>query len=70
MKCDQAFDNRPTRPIGCSTSRFAGRVSNRTASVTQVRQPVYTRSAGRWQNYERELRTLFAALAPLLENGS
>ncbi len=35
----------------------------RTASVSQVRQPVYTRSAGRWRNYERELAPLFAGLA-------
>jgi hypothetical protein len=42
----------------------------RTASVTQVRQPIYTRSVGRWRNYERELGPLFAALAPLQEKGS
>jgi hypothetical protein len=42
----------------------------RTASVIQVRQPVYTRSLGRWRNYERELGSLFAALAPLLEKSS
>jgi tetratricopeptide (TPR) repeat protein len=34
----------------------------RTASVTQVRQPVYTQSVGRWKNYEPALATLFAAL--------
>ena len=34
----------------------------RTASVIQVRQPVYTRSVGRWRNYERELGRLFTAL--------
>ena len=34
----------------------------RTASVTQVRQPVYTRSVARWKNYEAALATLFAAL--------
>jgi hypothetical protein len=34
----------------------------RTASATQVRQPVYTKSVGRWKNYERELAALFAAL--------
>jgi Tfp pilus assembly protein PilF len=42
----------------------------RTASMIQVRQPVYTRSVGRWRNYERELGALFTALAPLLEKGS
>jgi tetratricopeptide (TPR) repeat protein len=34
----------------------------RTASVTQVRQPVYTRSVARWKHYEADLRDLFAAL--------
>lgn len=29
-----------------------------TASVWQVRQPVYKRSAGRWKNYEKHLTTL------------
>jgi len=34
----------------------------RTASVTQVRQPVYKRSVARWKNYEGDLGELFAAL--------
>ncbi len=34
----------------------------RTASVTQVRQPVYRSSVGRWKHYETELADLFAAL--------
>lgn len=34
----------------------------RTASVVQVRQPVYRRSAGRWKNYEASLADLFARL--------
>ncbi len=34
----------------------------RTASVTQVRQPVYQRSVARWRNYELALTELFAAL--------
>jgi tetratricopeptide (TPR) repeat protein len=34
----------------------------RTASVTQVRQPVYRRSVARWKNYEPALADLFAAL--------
>ncbi len=34
----------------------------RTASVTQVRQPVYQRSVARWKNYEPALKDLFAAL--------
>lgn len=34
----------------------------RTASVTQVRQPVYQRSVARWKHYEPALGDLFAAL--------
>jgi tetratricopeptide (TPR) repeat protein len=34
----------------------------RTASVSQVRQPIYTRSVARWKHYEHDLADLFAAL--------
>ena len=34
----------------------------RTASVTQVRQPIYRRSVGRWKHYEPALGSLFAQL--------
>jgi tetratricopeptide (TPR) repeat protein len=34
----------------------------RTASVMQVRQPIYTRSVARWKNYEPVLGSLFAQL--------
>ncbi len=34
----------------------------RTASLTQVRQPIYTSSVGRWKNYERQLQPLIEAL--------
>jgi tetratricopeptide (TPR) repeat protein len=34
----------------------------RTASVTQVRQPIYRRSVARWRNYEKALKPLFARL--------
>jgi hypothetical protein len=34
----------------------------RTASVSQVRQPIYQTSVGRWKNYQSELADLFAAL--------
>jgi hypothetical protein len=30
----------------------------RTASIAQVRQPIYTRSAQRWRNYEQHLGPL------------
>ena len=36
--------------------------SVRTASVTQVRKPVYTRSVARWRNYEREMADVFDRL--------
>jgi tetratricopeptide (TPR) repeat protein len=35
----------------------------RTASVSQVRQPIYTRSVARWKHYEPALGELFARLA-------
>jgi tetratricopeptide (TPR) repeat protein len=34
----------------------------RTASITQVRQPIYKQSVARWKNYEHDLGVLFAAL--------
>ena len=34
----------------------------RTASAMQVRQPIYSRSVGRWKHYERYLSDLFAHL--------
>ena len=34
----------------------------RTASLTQVRQPVYRKSLARWRNYEQSLAQLLAAL--------
>ena len=42
----------------------------RTASVVQVREPVYTRSVARWRNYERDLAELFAALSSGDESSS
>ncbi len=39
----------------------------RTASVTQVRQPIYRRSVGRWKNYEHTLSELFAKLPAVEE---
>jgi tetratricopeptide (TPR) repeat protein len=35
----------------------------RTASLTQVRQPIYQQSVARWKNYEQALAELFAALS-------
>jgi hypothetical protein len=39
-----------------------GRRPVRTASVAQVRQPIYTRSVGRWKHYQAVLAGLFARL--------
>jgi hypothetical protein len=38
----------------------------RTASITQVRQPIYTRSMERWRRYEKYLGPLREALGDLL----
>jgi tetratricopeptide (TPR) repeat protein len=38
----------------------------RTASVAQVRQPLYTRSIARWKRFETQLAPLRALLAPVL----
>jgi hypothetical protein len=35
----------------------------KTASVWQVREPLYTRSSGRWRNYESHLQALLSALS-------
>ena len=35
----------------------------RTASLVQVRQPIYSHSIGRWKNYESSLQPLLQALA-------
>ncbi len=40
--------------------------SVRTASVVQVREPIYSRSIGRWRRFARELESLQALLAPVL----
>jgi hypothetical protein len=42
--------------------RTARRV--KTASVGQVRKPLYSRSVGRWRNYATELDDLFRAIPP------
>jgi tetratricopeptide (TPR) repeat protein len=39
----------------------------RTASYAQVTEPVYTRSAGRWQRYEQHLAPILPKLAPWVE---
>jgi tetratricopeptide (TPR) repeat protein len=39
----------------------------RTASVSQVRQPIYKRSVARWRHYEKALGSLFVRLRPTSE---
>jgi hypothetical protein len=36
----------------------------RTASATQVRQPIYTSAVGRWRAYQDRLGPLLSALSP------
>jgi len=42
----------------------------RTASMAQVRQPLYAGSIGRWQRFERQLAPLRSLLAPLLSGAA
>ncbi len=39
----------------------------RTASVTQVRQPIYSRSVARWKHYESDLGEMFSQLSSISE---
>jgi hypothetical protein len=40
----------------------------KTASVWQVREPLYQRASGRWRNYTRQLAPVREALADLIED--
>ena len=40
-----------------------------TASLAQVRQPVYKTSIARWKNYEHELADLFSILEAAISTG-
>jgi len=46
---------------------FETRRTVRTASVWQVRQPIYRSSVARWRSYEQELAPLIKALGPLAD---
>lgn len=48
-----------------STARNRGRI--KTASYAQVVEPIYTRSAGRWENYRKQLEPVLPLLAPWAE---
>lgn len=41
---------------------YENRRAVRTASITQVRQPIYTKSVARWRNYQMEMADLFTML--------
>jgi len=45
-----------------STARSRGRI--KTASYAQVSEPIYTRSAGRWENYRKHLEPVLPILEP------
>ncbi|HZB68847.1 MAG TPA: sulfotransferase, partial [Sphingomicrobium sp.] len=45
-----------------STARSRGRI--KTASYAQVGQPIYSRSAGRWENYRQHLEPVLPMLEP------
>jgi hypothetical protein len=45
-----------------TTARSRGRI--KTASYAQVAEPIYTRSAGRWENYRKHLEPIFPVLEP------
>lgn len=44
-----------------------GRGRIKTASYAQVAEPIYQRSAGRWQNYRKHLEPIFPVLRPWVE---
>jgi len=48
-----------------STARSRGRI--KTASYAQVFEPIYKRSAGRWQHFRKHLEPIFPVLRPWVE---
>jgi tetratricopeptide (TPR) repeat protein len=48
-----------------TTAKGRGRI--KTASYAQVVEPIYNRSAGRWQNYRKHLEPIFPVLRPWAE---
>jgi hypothetical protein len=48
-----------------TTAKSRGRI--KTASYAQVAEPLYKRSAGRWQNYRKHLEPIFPVLQPWVE---
>jgi hypothetical protein len=48
-----------------TTAKGRGRI--KTASYSQVVEPIYTRASGRWWNYRKQLEPIFPILAPWIE---
>jgi hypothetical protein len=48
-----------------STALSRGRI--KTASYAQVAEPIYKRSAGRWQNYRKHLEPIIPILQPWID---
>jgi tetratricopeptide (TPR) repeat protein len=59
------LDWRPEALDHTRTARARGLIT--TASYAQVTEPIYTRSAGRWQPYREHLRPILPILAPWAE---
>ena len=53
----------PGRTPACASTRASGRCARR--QPEQVRQPIYDRSVGHWQHYERHLGELIDVIAPI-----
>jgi hypothetical protein len=47
------------------TALSRGRI--KTASYAQVTEPIYQRSAGRWQNYRKHLEPIIPVLKPWID---
>lgn len=63
-----AFLGRPWNPaVLDNRAAAAGRGHVRTASYSQITEPIYTRAAGRWRRYHEELAPVLPILAPWAE---
>lgn len=58
----------PWEPQCGQVERNTGQVS--TASATQVREPIHTRSVAHWRNYESQLQPMIDALGELADGGT
>jgi hypothetical protein len=68
MRALLAFLDRPFDPAVLDNRAAASaRGHVRTASYAQVSEPIYTRSAGRWERYRAHLEPVLPILAPWAE---